>query len=508
MAALILPSRRIQSPQQGYTLNREAVSQTGTIFLAFPHQEFRDQISGKRVANPGGLSSSQVGRVATFNGSQQGNLAFPLPNGHVNMVVAARIRATATQSGTPGAAFGIYDSSAQGGFGVGFDPSNNVGLAALTSSGAYLTQRSVGALGKWYTVYAQVNAAADASGVCYVDGRPVTTSQGASIPGLIRVGNEVSFGAQHRSSGFLRPFTGDIEWAALMYLPKDDWQSLTDDVALRLFESGYPYNLLTPIQRRIWVPVAGGGGISQTVAFTLEDVSAAVSQNLSHAQSLTGTLDDVTVSISQTVQHSQALSATLDDIAFSASQTVGNATNQTLAITLDGVTVAAAQTLSHSQSLDAALDGVTVAASQTLSHSQALAATLDGITAAINQSAAPSSKDQSLAVTLDSIAVSIAQEGPASLIDTHDGFWAKEWARIRAREKRKYQAEVQERVEEIQDEIAEVEQQIVEVKQAPKPKKATPARDFYAEQARIVEHLIARRNQLIDEEDDELLLLL
>lgn len=94
------------------------------------------------------------------------------------------------------------------------------------------------------------------------------------------------------------------------------------------------------------------------------------------------------------------------------------------------------------------------------------------------------------------------------LIDTHDGFWAKEWARIRAREKRKYQAEVQERVEEIQDEIAEVEQQIAEVKQVAKPKKATPARDFYAEQARIVEHLIARRNQLIDEEDEELLLLL
>lgn len=207
-----------------------------------------------------------------------------------------------------------------------------------------------------------------------------------------------------------------------------------------------------------------GGGASQTVAFTLEDVSAAVSQNLSHAQSLTGTLDDVTVSISQTVQHSQAL--------------------------------------------DAALDGVTVAASQTLSHSQALAATLDGITVAISQSAAPSSKEQSLAVVLDGIQVAIAQEGPANLIDTHDGFWAKEWARIRAREKRKHNEEIQERVEEIQDEIAEVEQQIVEVKQAPKPKKSTPVRNFYAEQARIVEHLIARRNQLIDEEDEELLLLL
>ena len=295
-------------------------------------------------------------------------------------------------------------------------------------------------------------------------------------------------------------FNGDMAFLGIWkrYLPFAE----RDEIRAR------PWQLYRPIQRRIWVPVAGGGGTSQTVAFTLEDVSASVSQNLSHEQSLTGTLDDVTVSISQTAQHDQALSATLDDIAFAASQTVGNATNQALAITLDGVTVAASQTLSHSQSLDAALDGVTFAASQTLSHSQALAATLDGISVAINQSAAPSSKEQSLAVVLDGIQVAIAQEGPANLIDTHDGFWAKEWKRIRAREKRKYQAEVQERVEEIQDEIAEVEQQIAEVKQIAKPKKATPARDFYAEQARIVEHLIARRNQLIDEEDEELLLLL
>lgn len=239
------------------------------------------------------------------------------------------------------------------------------------------------------------------------------------------------------------------------------WRRFLSDVE-RIQIRENPWQLYRPRESRAWFSDVGGA--SQSIAFTLEDVSASVSQNLSHAQSLSGTLDDVTVSISQTAQHSQAL--------------------------------------------DATLDGVTVAASQTLSHSQALAATLDGVTVDINQSAAPSSKDQSLAVTLDSIAVSIAQEGPANLIDTHDGFWAKEWARIRAREKRKYQEEIQERVEEIQDEIAEVEQQIVEVKQAPKPKKATPARDFYAEQARIVEHLIARRNQLIDEEDEELLLLL
>lgn len=94
------------------------------------------------------------------------------------------------------------------------------------------------------------------------------------------------------------------------------------------------------------------------------------------------------------------------------------------------------------------------------------------------------------------------------LIDTHDGFWAKEWKRIRAREKRKHQEEIEERIQVIADEIEEVQAQIIEVKQTAKPKQLTAARDFYAEQARIVAHLIARQNQLIEEEDEELLLLL
>lgn len=101
----------------------------------------------------------------------------------------------------------------------------------------------------------------------------------------------------------------------------------------------------------------------------------------------------------------------------------------------------------------------------------------------------------------------VSTEPPAVLTDTHDGFWAKEWKRIRAREKRKYKEEIEERIEVIADEIEEVQAQIVQVKQA-SVVKFTPARNFYAEQERIVQHLIARRNQLIEEEDEELLLLL
>lgn len=104
-----------------------------------------------------------------------------------------------------------------------------------------------------------------------------------------------------------------------------------------------------------------------------------------------------------------------------------------------------------------------------------------------------------------------AQNGTV-LQDTHDGFWAKEWRKIREREKKK-------RVEEIRDEIEEIEAQIAEVQAVEPPKKPKPSRkpqvinfaperDFYAEQARIVEQLIAAKQRLIEMEEEEMLLLL
>lgn len=105
-----------------------------------------------------------------------------------------------------------------------------------------------------------------------------------------------------------------------------------------------------------------------------------------------------------------------------------------------------------------------------------------------------------------------AQNGTV-LQDTHDGFWAKEWRKIREREKKK------KRVEEIRDEIEEIEAQIAEVQAVEPPKKPKPSRkpqvinfaperDFYAEQARIVEQLIAAKQRLIEMEEEEMLLLL
>lgn len=205
-----------------------------------------------------------------------------------------------------------------------------------------------------------------------------------------------------------------------------------------------------------WAVWESASGASQSIAFTLEDVTASFAQTATHPQSLAATLDGIAVSIAQTLSHSQALAATLDDVSASIAQTaqhpqslaitlddVDATINQTIAggnsqaidFTLDGVTAAIAQTNTHPQSLVATLDGVTVAVAQTAQHPQALAVTLDGVSVAISQgsqhaqalaatldgvsvdiqqSVSPANKDQSLAITLDGILVSIDQIGPAA----------------------------------------------------------------------------------------------
>lgn len=458
MAALILPSRRVVQPQGPVEVDRSNPIARGLVAALVPDGAgYIDYVNGTQYpATSASILGSGPGKIVALGGTGYTNLGVQsiggvslyasAASGSFTVITFAKL-ATAGAVGTflakSGATNGnktlqIFNS------GTGTQTPEIVIRGSVNST-------SWGFSDTAFHQYAVTFDAETATARAYGD---ADKSLSLTFTGAAEEAENIVIGARTGGSG--ARLTGQTSYTYFFN------RALSQSEIAEIYRN--PWQLFRPIQRRIWVPVAGGGGISQTVAFTLEDVSASVSQNLSHAQSLTGTLDDVTASVSQT--------------------------------------------LSHSQSLDATLDGVTVAASQTLSHSQALAATLDGLTVEISQSAAPSEKDQSLAVTLDSIAVSIAQEGPANLIDTHDGFWAKEWARIRAREKRKYQEEIQERVEEIKDEIAEVEQQIVEVKQAPKPKKATPARNFYAEQARIVEHLIARRNQLIDEEDEELLLLL
>ena len=89
------------------------------------------------------------------------------------------------------------------------------------------------------------------------------------------------------------------------------------------------------------------------------------------------------------------------------------------------------------------------------------------------------------------------------LQDTHDGFWKKQWDKIREREK---QPSI-EQIEEIDEQIAEIQAAVITVATIEKAQSKPTAVD-YSEQTRIIEALIAHRAQLIEQEDEELLLLL
>lgn len=333
------------------------------------------------------------------------------------------------------------------------------------------------------------------------------------------------------------------------------WSRALSDLEIREV-SANPWQLFRPLQRRIWVPV-GAGAItgSLNVAETSSDTLAAsgavvVSGALAVTESGPDTLaasGDVVVSGSLAVTEggpdtfaasgvvvpvitgSLAVTETgPDTLAASGSVLVSGS----LAVTETGPdTFAAVGTTTGgvSGSLDAtetgsdtaAISGAVVVAGA-LSASETGPDTFAGSGAVVVTgllAVTENGPDTFAAVgfgTAISGALNAQESGSdtffateeGQLIDTHDGFWAKEWKRIRAREKRKYQEEIEERIEAIAEEISVVDEQIAEVKQAAKVVKFTPQPNFYAEQARIVEHLIARRNQLIDEEDEELLLLL
>lgn len=253
-----------------FLLDRAKAAQTGTFWLSLFQEEklVRDLVRGQDLSNPGGFTIDEGGSVATFNGAQQQNKAIVFPSGAGigNIIVAARIKATAAQAANPGAAFGIAASAGgQTGIGVGFDGSNNVGHAYLDSGSAGLRGYSAGALNTYYTVFAQRLSNTNAYG--WINGNPATTSQGAA-GGSIGTIDELVIGAQHRSSGYLRQFKGNIEWAALIFLPKGAGSGtdglMSDEFAKYLYESNYPYSLEAK-PSRIWVAAAGGGDATATI---------------------------------------------------------------------------------------------------------------------------------------------------------------------------------------------------------------------------------------------------
>lgn len=267
----------------------------------------------------------------------------------------------------------------------------------------------------------------------------------------------------------------------------------------------------------------GGGGASQSIAFTLEGVavavdqtashpqelaatlagvSVAIEQTLQHEQALASTLDGVAVSVDQTAQHPQALAATLDGISVEINQSVTSGESQSIAFTLDGVSVAIEQTATHGQALAATLDGIAVSIEQGSQHAQTLDATLDGVSVEINQSVAQPEKDQALSIVLDGVGVSINQVGPDN-IPMGGGFFSYAWRR------RLMEEELREQLKELPEPVAEViERQVIESVDRPKlpsPKelRARLERENIPYRQAYQKAMVSLVNEMRQREDDE-----
>lgn len=127
------------------------------------------------------------------------------------------------------------------------------------------------------------------------------------------------------------------------------------------------------------------GGISATLAITLDSVTVSSIATVGHPATLAATLDSVAFAATATKSSSTTavLAITLDDLAFAASATVGHPA--TLAVTLDSISFAAsaAKTGSLTATLAVTLDGISFDGAIVSGHNATIAFALDGINVAM-----------------------------------------------------------------------------------------------------------------------------
>lgn len=315
MAALILPSRRVAQPQGPVEVDRGNPLCTA---LGFHVSDFtgRDVVGQRFVTRSASLAYGTTALGRGFSSAADAAFSAPLDLSGTSEITVAFILKRNTATGTQVLVeHTINQNNQAGSFLIYTDTTNFLASISNGLGGAgnfnvvSCAAPAVGRTTKVVVTLARRGTSAQACRIWYDGVEQVTTQPNTgSISGAFANSTTYFFGRAATSL-----FANGVIHDTSIWL-----RSLADAEVAQW--SANPWQLFRPIQRRILVPVAGGGGISQTVAFTLEDVSASVSQNLSHAQSLTGTLDDVTVSISQTAQHDQALAITLDDVVVSIAQ--------------------------------------------------------------------------------------------------------------------------------------------------------------------------------------------
>lgn len=221
-----------------------------------------EAVTGDKYAiTSGTVVSTPEGYAIQYDGTQQQTITLR-PNFFTSnsrdWYVAGRIAPTAQQAGNPGAIFGVSASSGnQTHYGIGWDNSATplVGAVQLTTTAAaYITgSGKAAALRQFNTVFANTEPGSGTNGKAWVDG---VARAATPLTGAQNTGDEVVFGAQHRSAGFLRQAKGWLLWGAIIYYPTVISNSYVDDnVMWSLYANDFPYNLFRRT-RRLWPAAA------------------------------------------------------------------------------------------------------------------------------------------------------------------------------------------------------------------------------------------------------------
>lgn len=161
-----------------------------------------------------------------------------------NLLFIARFKAERqVDSGGQGVVFAFCGSGVQTAVGIGVDNSDppKAGLVYMNASTAAIWSRDSISVDKYYTVAASAaNDSGQFLGNAWIDGKPVSTNQNThTASSTINTMDEFSLGAFHRSSGYLRLFTGSILWIAVLEVQ----ETPSDQFVAKLYQDNFPYNL-------------------------------------------------------------------------------------------------------------------------------------------------------------------------------------------------------------------------------------------------------------------------
>lgn len=217
-------------------------------------------VTGDKYAiGAGTVVYTPEGAALQFDGSQAFNITmrpgfFPTLPAR-DYCVAARIAPTAQQAGNPGQIFGLSAStSTQTSTGVGWDNSAtpNLGTTFLHGSGAgTLTGGTVAAtLNKFDTIFSFTDMISGGVHRNWINGVGRTPSD--AVGGSAQL-DEVTFGAQHRSAGFLRQAKGRLLWAAILDVTQNtstpNSSAFDDAMFWSLYANDFPHNLFRRTRR-------------------------------------------------------------------------------------------------------------------------------------------------------------------------------------------------------------------------------------------------------------------